>query len=222
MMLQSSTLRFIRQLSRNNNKEWFEKHRKQYEDARMDFEQLVTAIIQRFGNIDPDVAPLTARQCIYRQYRDVRFSKDKTPYKPHMGASLDRDGKNSGFAGYYFHLEPGNKSMLGGGIWMPEAVSLKKIRQEIDYNWDEFSSIIQNKDFRRTFGDLETGEYKLSREPKGYTKENPAIEYLKLKSLVAMQPLTDDELTSKGIVEKVVKGYTALMPLVHFVNRSLE
>ncbi len=221
-MLQKSTLIYIKNLQENNNKPWFDENRNVYEKARADFETLVKNIITIFGEIDADIAPLEGKNCIFRQYRDIRFSKDKTPYKGHMGASFDRGGKNSGFAGYYLHLEPGNKSMVGGGIWMPEAASLKKIRQEIDYNWDEFHEIINHKDFKKIYGDLEAGEYKLSREPKGYEKNNPAIEYLKLKSLVAIHPLTDADLMSKDLLDKITQAFTALMPLIKFINRALE
>jgi len=221
-MLQTSTLTYIKKLQKNNNKPWFEENRLLFNEANDDFEKLVKDIITSFGKVDTDIAPVEAKNCIFRQYRDIRFSKDKTPYKTHMGASFDKGGKNSGFAGYYLHLEPGNKSMAGGGIWMPEAAQLKKIRQEIDYSWDEFSGIINQKDFKKVYGDLEQGEFKLSREPKGYEKDNPAIEYLKLKSLVAMQTLTDDDLVSKGLLQKIVSAFTALMPLIKFINRSLE
>jgi uncharacterized protein (TIGR02453 family) len=139
-----------------------------------------------------------------------------------MGASFDRGGKNSGFAGYYFHLEPNDKSMAGGGIWMPEASALKKVRQEIDYSWEEFQSIINDEDFKKVYGQLEEGEFKLSREPKGYEKDNPAIECLKLKSIVAITKLSDEELLSEDLQQKIVAAFTALMPLVKFINRALE
>ncbi len=221
-MLQPSTLAYIKKLSKNNNKAWFEENRQQFESAKVDFELLVKTVIENFGGTDPDIALLEPKKCIFRQYRDIRFSKDKTPYKQHMGASFDRGGKNSGFAGYYLHIEPGNKSMAGGGIWMPDAPRLKKVRQEIDYNWDEFSAIINNRNFKTIYGDLEAGEYKLSREPKGYEKDNPAIEYLKLKSFVGIRTLSDEELTSEEIAAHIVNCFTALMPLVKFINRALE
>lgn len=221
-MLQPSTLTYIKNLTKNNNKAWFEENRTLFDAAKEDFDKLVKDIIAALGKIDPDIAPLEAKNCIFRQYRDVRFSKDKTPYKHHMGASFDRGGKKSGFSGYYLHLEPGNKSMAGGGIWMPEAGALKKIRQEIDYNFDEFSGIINNKDFKSVFGQLEEGEYKLSREPKGYEKDNPAIEYLKLKSLVAIRTLTDEDLVLQDLQAKILKAFTALMPVIKFINRALE
>jgi uncharacterized protein (TIGR02453 family) len=221
-MLQPSTLTYISELTLNNNKSWFDENRRQFEAAKADFEDLVKNIISSFGEIDADIAPLAAKNCIFRQYRDIRFSKDKTPYKQHMGASFDRGGKKSGFAGYYLHIEPGNKSMAGGGIWMPEAAQLKKIRQEIDYSWEEFSGLISEPQFKKIYGDLEQGEFKLTREPKGYDKENPAIEYLKLKSLVAVQPLTDEDLLSKDLLKKITAAFTSLMPVIKFINRSLE
>ncbi|MCW3106027.1 MAG: hypothetical protein JWQ09_533 [Segetibacter sp.] len=221
-MLQPSTLTYIKNLTKNNNKPWFEENRHLFDKAKADFENVVKDIISSLGKVDPDIAPLEAKNCMFRQYRDVRFSKDKTPYKHHMGASFDRGGKKSGFAGYYLHIQPGNNSMAGGGIWMPEAAQLKKIRQEIDYSWDEFSEIITEPSFKSIYGELEQGEFKLSREPKGYEKDNPAIEYLKLKSLVATQSLTDDDLVSKNLLQKVLAAFTALMPLIKFINRSLE
>lgn len=221
-MLQPSTLTYIKNLAKNNNKQWFDANRNQFEDAKNDFEKLVEKIIQTFGEIDTDTAPLKAKDCTFRQYRDVRFSKDKTPYKVNMGASFDRGGKKSGFAGYYLHLEPGNKSMIGGGLWMPEATSLKKVRQEIDYCYDEFSKIINNPAFKKPYGDLEKGEYSLSREPKGYEKENPAIEYLKLKSFVAIRLVTDEEVVSEKYFKEIIAGFTAIMPLIKFINRALE
>ncbi len=139
-----------------------------------------------------------------------------------MGASFDRGGKKSGFAGYYLHLEPGNKSLIGGGLWMPEAPALKKVRQEIDYCYDEFSKIINAPAFKKFYGDLEKGEFSLSREPKGYEKDNPAIEYLKLKSFVAIRTVSDDEVVSEKYFKEIIEGFTGLMPFIKFINRALE
>lgn len=221
-MLQSSTLGYIKKLSKNNNKSWFDENRPLFEEAKLDFEILVKAIISSFGKVDPDIAPLEAKNCVFRQYRDIRFSKDKTPYKNHMGASLNKAGKQSHFADYYFHCEPGGKSLIGGGLWIPEANHLKKVRQEIDYCWDEFQQVIHNKMFSSTYGDLEKKAYSLSREPKGYAKDNPAIEYLKMKSIMAFKMLSDDDLMSKNLVKMITSGFKALQPLVNFINRSLE
>jgi uncharacterized protein (TIGR02453 family) len=221
-MLQASTLKFLKDLKKHNNKPWFEENRTRFESAKEDFHGLITRVIERFGKVDPHIAPLEAKACIYRQYRDIRFSKDKTPYKHHMGASMERGGKNSGFAGYYFHCEPGNHSIVGGGLWMPPANDIKKVRQEIDYCYDELKTIINNKNFKSIYGDLERGEYALTREPKGYEKDNPAIEYLKLKSFVASRQLTDEELQSKELEKIILQAFTALHPFITFINRALE
>ena len=140
-----------------------------------------------------------------------------------MAASLIRGGKKSIFAGYYIHIQPGGESFVGGGRYMVEPDQLKKIRQEIDYNWAEFKKIIRNKKFIACYGDLEKGEgMSLSREPKGYEKENPAIEYIKLKSWVATTALSDNDLMGKDAVKKITVALETLQPLIIFLNRSLE
>lgn len=222
-MLQQSTLTFLKNLAKNNDREWFEKNRKAYETAREDMNRLVDDVIRQFGKKDEHIAPLVAKDCIYRINRDVRFSKNKAPYKNNFAASLIRGGKKSMNAGYYIQIQPGGQSFIGGGRYMVEANELKKIRQEIDYSWEEFSKIIHHKKFKATYGELERGEgMALSREPKGYEKDNPAIEYLKLKSFVATTDLSDADLTGKDLVKKIVTAFETLQPLVAFLNRALE
>src|SRR5215813_10747738 len=146
-MLQSLTLKFLKELKKNNNKTWFDAHRKQYEAARNDFENFIQSVLDKHAKNDTDLKELTAKKCMFRINRDIRFSKDKSPYKTNFGASMDKGGKKSGLAGYYFHLEPG-KSFVGGGIWMPQPDALKKVRQEIDYCLDEFKKIITARRFQ--------------------------------------------------------------------------
>jgi uncharacterized protein (TIGR02453 family) len=222
-MFEPSTLTFLKTLSKNNNKPWFDAHRAEYLDAKSDFENFVSILIKKIAQFDDDVKELQVKDCVFRVNRDIRFSKDKTPYKTNMGASINRGGKKSIYAGYYFHLEPGGKSFVGGGLWMPESSNLKKIRQEIDYGFDEFKSIVEAKSFITEYKELEkTSDLKLNNLPRGYDKDNPAAEYLKFKSLVATKPLTDDELTSSKLIDNVIKASKALMPLVKFVNKALE
>ena len=222
-MLQSSTLQFLKSLAKNNNKVWFDAHRGEYLTAKTDFENFVATLIKRTAQFDPDIQDLQVKDCVFRINRDIRFSKDKTPYKKNLAASLDRGGKKSIYAGYYFHAEPGNKSFIAGGIWMPMASELKKIRQEIDYSFEEIKSILENKAFVREFKELEkTPDVKLSNLPRGYDKKNPAAEYLKFKSLIVSRTLTDDELTNNKLTEKAVKSFKVLMPLIKFINKALE
>ena len=221
-MLEPQTLKFLSQLKKNNNKPWFDSHRVQYEAAKIDFSNFIQLVIDAVQKSDTTITGLTARECQFRINRDIRFSKDKRPYKENFGAFICRGGKKSIYAGYYFHLAPGN-SFIGGGLWQPEPENLKKVRQEIDYNWEEFSSILKNKNFKKIYGDLYKGEdMSLSRMPKGYEEDNPAIDYLKLKSLIAETEITDEELTKSTLHKKTVAAFEALQPLLNFINRSLD
>jgi uncharacterized protein (TIGR02453 family) len=222
-MLQTSTLQFLKQLKKNNNKEWFDANRKKYDAAKTDLASFFQQVIDAFGKTDTSILTVNSKDCLFRINRDVRFSKDKSPYKTNMGAYLNANGKKSITAGYYLHIQPGN-SFVGGGIYQPDADALKKIRQEVDYNFDEFKKIINNKKFKAIYskGLRMNDEVSLSRPPKGYDENNPAIDYLKLKSFVGTMPLTDSQLTDKKSVATIVKAFEALHPLVAFLNKALE
>lgn len=221
-MLEPQTLTFLTALQKNNNKPWFDAHRAQYEAARIDFQNFVQLVIDDLGRSDATIAGLQARDCLFRINRDIRFSADKTPYKIAFGASLKREGKKSAYAGYYFHLEPG-KSFAGGGLWLPEPAALKKVRQEVDYNWSEFQRIIQAPAFKTVYGDVYKGsDVSLSRLPKGYEPNHPAMVYLKLKSFIAETRLADAELTKATLHQKTVAAYKALQPFLTFINRALQ
>jgi len=221
-MLEPQTLRFLTQLKKNNNKPWFDAHRAAYEAARIDFSNFIQLVIEALQKTDTTITGLTARDCLFRINRDIRFSKDKTPYKVAFGASIKRGGRKSPFAGYYFHLEPG-QSFIGGGLWMPETPALKNMRQEIDYNWPEFEAILKDKNFKKTYGDLYKGDdVSLSTMPKGYEKDNPAATYLRLKSFIAETKVEDDNLTKAGLHKKTLAAFEALQPLLQFINRTIE
>jgi uncharacterized protein (TIGR02453 family) len=221
-MLEPQTLKFLTQLKKNNNKPWFDAHRAQYEAGRIDFSNFIQLVIDAVQKTDTTITGLGSKECLFRINRDIRFSKNKQPYKTNFGASIKRGGRKSGFAGYYFHLEPGH-SFIGGGLWMPEAAQLKNVRQEIDYNWEEFQSILQEKNFKKIYGDIYQGEeVSLTTMPKGYEKDNPAADYLKLKSFIAETPIADEELTKASLHKKTVAAFEALQPLLTFINRALE
>src|SRR5215471_17953348 len=156
-MLQTSTLRFLKDLKKNNNKEWFDSHRAQFDTAKKDFSDFIDEIIEKHSKKDKSIKALTAKNCLFRINRDIRFSKDKSPYKTNFGASINAGGKKSIFAGYYFHCEPG-QHFAGGGIWMPMPTEIKKIRQEIDYCFDDFKKIVGSKKFKSVYKDLYKGE----------------------------------------------------------------
>ncbi|MGN6401096.1 MAG: DUF2461 domain-containing protein [Flavisolibacter sp.] len=221
-MLEPQTLKFLTQLKKNNNKPWFDAHRAQYEAARIDFSNFIQLAIDALQKTDTTITGMTSKECMFRINRDVRFSKNKQPYKNHLAAFVVRGGKKSGFAGYYFHCEPGN-SFVGGGLWQPDTQPLKNVRQEIDYNWDEFQSIVKEKTFKKLYGDIYKGDdIKLTTVPKGYEKANPAIEYLKLKSFIAETKIADEELIKSSLHKKTVAAFQTLQPLVNFINKALE
>ncbi len=222
-MLQPSTVKFVKDLQKNNNKPWFDLHRKEYEKAKADFASFIDAVIEKFGKKDSSIADQSGRSCMFRINRDIRFSKDKSPYKSNFAASINKGGKKSMLAGYYFHMEPGGNSFAGGGIWQPMPPELGKIRQEIDYNLDRFRKIVEGKKFRTVLGGLSQEEgIALSRVPKGYEADNPAAGYLKLKSFIAMKDIADADLSSPALVKKIIESFEAIRPLNDFINEAIE
>jgi len=222
-MLHLSTIKFLKDLKKNNNKGWFDSHREAYDAAKKDYIDFIQLVIDRHAKTDQTIGSLKAKECVFRINRDIRFSKDKTPYKTNLGASINRGGKKSIFSGYYFHCEPGGKSFAGGGLWMPMPPDLKKVRQEIDYCFDEFKNIITSKKFKKVYKDLYREEdVSLVKVPQGFDKNNPAADYIKLKSFIAMKEIPDSLLSTKDLAKQVAEAFDALYPLVQFINRSLE
>jgi uncharacterized protein (TIGR02453 family) len=221
-MLQAATLTFLRGLKKNNNKPWFDANRAAYETAKMDFAQFIQTVIDKHGKKDAGIKELKAKECMFRINRDVRFAKDKSPYKSNMGASINRGGRKSIFAGYYFHCEPG-EAFVGGGLWVPMPPDLKKVRQEIDYGFEGFKKITGSKKFKALYGDLnKDSDISLVNVPQGFEKDNPAAGYLKLKSFIAMKKLSEKELTSKNLIPLTLEAFEVLQPLIYFLNRALE
>lgn len=219
-MLHASTLKFLKDLKKNNNRPWFEKNKNSYLSAKNNLEETAAQLIDGLGKTDKDIAQLNAKDCLFRIYRDVRFSKDKSPYKTNMGAWMNRGGKKVNSAGYYFHCEPG-QSFIAGGFYMPMPPELNKIRQEIDYSFDEWRKIISAKNFKKYFTKGVEGIEVLSRPPKGYGDTNPAIEFLKMKSFIVTRPLTDKDLQSKTLVKEALKTYEAMKPFIDFLNHAV-
>ncbi|MBS1915053.1 MAG: DUF2461 domain-containing protein [Bacteroidetes bacterium] len=221
-MLQAATIKFLKDLKKNNNKPWFDANRKRYEDAKQDYAQFIQSVLEKHSKKDAAIKDLKAKDCMFRINRDIRFSKDKSPYKTNFGASINRGGKKSIYAGYYFHLEP-SESFVGGGLWMPTPQDLKKVRQEIDYNLDEFKKIITSKKFKSVYSELYKGEdVSLTKVPQGFEKDNPAAEYIKLKSFIAMKKFNEADILGKTLEKQVLEAFETLQPLVEFINKALE
>jgi uncharacterized protein (TIGR02453 family) len=207
---------FLKDLKTNNNREWFQDNKNRYTIARQSFESFIDELIPVIRAIDSNIDLITAKDCVFRIYRDVRFSHDKSPYKTNMGAYIARGGKNSQMAGYYVHFEPGG-SFLAGGIYMPQPEILKKIRDEIYYRTDDFKSIITNRDFLKCFGMIEDPE-KLKNPPKGYSKDFPEIELLKYRNFAVMHHVSDESALSDGYLEYAKNVFKILYPLNVFFN----
>jgi uncharacterized protein (TIGR02453 family) len=218
MQLQN-VLQFLRELKENNNREWFNTNKDRYLSAKADFDGIVELLIKGISKFDPSVASLTTKECVFRIYRDVRFSKNKEPYKVNFGAAFNKGGKKNPVATYYIHIEPGN-SFIGGGMWMPPADVLKKVRSEIYYNAAEFKKVITNRSFKETFGDLM--EEKLKRPPKGYSSDFADIELIKYKSYVVGENVSDEDVVNKGFIEDVLNTFKVMYPFNQYLDRALD
>lgn len=215
----SLILEFLTELSKNNNREWFEVNKKRFQEAKIVFEEVVQAYIDAIAKFDPGIAGLLAKKCVFRIYRDVRFSKDKSPYKLNFGASITEGGRKTANPGYYIHLKP-DECFFGGGLYHPEADSLKKVRQEIDYNSKSFIEIVENKKFRGAFGEI-WGD-KLKRPPKGYDVDHPQIEYLKLKDFVALNKVDDELILKSEFFKKGIEAYKMIKPFNDFLKAAMH
>lgn len=220
-MLSQETLQFLEDLKANNNRDWFLENKKRYEIVKKDYHKMVSDFLDAMKPLDPALELLEVKNCTFRINRDIRFSKDKTPYKTHMGVWLSSGSKGQNRAGYYVHIEKGS-SFIAGGFYAPESEDLKKVRKEIAFFHEDLEEILAEKNFKKTFGDFDRNERSLLKNPpRGYEKEHPAIELLKLKSFEASQKFDISEVLEKDFVSKMSKRLIVLKPLNEFINRAL-
>ncbi len=213
-------LDFLRQLQKNNQKAWMDEHRDLYEAAKDTFKNLVAYLLAEMSVADEGLLGLQPKDCIFRVNRDIRFAKDKSPYKNNFGAYFSEGGKKGGQAGYYLHLQPFGESFIAGGLYGPSGEALYKIRQEVDYNAGALKKITDEADFQRYFKEIQ-GD-KLHRPPKGYAADHPNIELLKLKDFLVMYPVTDAEVASDDFAQQTVKLFKAMIPFVHYLNVAIS
>jgi len=214
-----TSIKFLKQLSKNNNKEWFDLNRKTYEICKNQFETVVKSVIDKSILFDSAILNLEAKKCMFRINKDVRFSKDKSPYKTNLGASINPGGKKSMIPGYYIHIEP-NNSFLAGGCYQPAPEMLAAIRQEIDYNCIELKKILSAKDFKTYFKEL-SPEDKLKTSPKGYDKNHPEIELLQHRHFIAIHHIKDEDVLNKNFSTYVSKVFKAMLPLNLFLRNCM-
>jgi uncharacterized protein (TIGR02453 family) len=214
-------LNFLKALAKNNNREWFEKNKPKYLVAKDHFDQFVTKLVGELTEFDQSLAGLNPKKITFRIYRDVRFSKNKLPYKSNMSAGISPRGKMVDEPGVYLHIQPGNKSFVTAGLWMPEPDPLAKIRQEIDYNGNVLTKIMTDKKFKKMYGTFET-EFALKNTPKGYEKDHVYSEWLKLKSFVVSHAFTDAEVNDKKFMKTVIDTYKTAKPLNDFLKEAID
>ena len=220
-MLSKDTLQFLDDLKANNNRDWFLENKKRYEAFKKDYQQLVADLLDAMKPLDPSLEMLEVKNCTFRINRDIRFSKDKTPYKSHLGIWLSSGAKGLNRSGYYIHLEKG-ASFIAGGLYCPESEDLKKMRKEIAFFYEDLEAILAEKDFKSEFGDFDRNEKDtLKNPPRGYDKEHPAIKLLKLKSFEASQKIDFSAASKKDFVAVMSQKLIALKPLNDYINRAL-
>ncbi len=212
-----STLDFLRKLKKNNNRPWFDKNRDAYVAAKENMEAFTASLIETLSKKDQKLKGLAPKDCLFRIFRDVRFSKNKDPYKTSFGTVISPGGRKSERAGFYFHVEPG-KSFIAGGRWMPSPDHLKEIRKEVYYNAPAFKRILNAAAFKKRFGSLHDAKLKLA--PKGFDKEFKDIELLKYTSYMADCPVPESVLTSRSVFKRVTDTYREMAPLLKFLNNA--
>jgi len=214
-----NVLPFLEDLKKNNDRDWFQANKSRFLEAKKEFETFIAELLPKLAEIDKDLAGLEVKQCVFRIYRDVRFSKDKSPYKTNMGAAMTKGGRKSPYATYYFHMEPGN-AFAGGGIWSPQPPVLKAMRQEVYYNVGEFKKIIGSSKFKKHFNRLD-GD-KLKRPPRDFPADFSDVDLLMYKSYITGSRIDNKILQSDKLIDELLDIYRSLYPFNSFINRALS
>lgn len=218
----NTILPFLVELQRNNNKVWFDQNRSWYQAATAEFTQFVTDIIEIVATNDPALATATAKNSIYRIFRDVRFSADKTPYKGHLAANIAPNGKKSQYCGFYIQLEPNNQSFFGGGLWIEDKNILQAVRKEICSVPEDFVQILNNPQFQQTFPDGLWTYNKLKKVPNGFDPNFEYADLLKYKHFVVTQFVDDNSLSSTNLYERIANIHKQIIPLNNLFNYIID
>jgi len=213
-----NVLQFLTGLSENNTREWFNANKKTYDESRKKVMFLTEVLINEIRKFDPSVPVMNPADCLFRIFRDVRFSHDKRPYKTNFGCFIARGGRKSGDAGYYLHIEPG-AAFAGGGIYMPETENLKILREHIAENGEEFLSIVNHEGFKKVYPEMY--DDKLKTAPKGYAADHEFIEILKYKSFAFTHLLNDEEIISENFIHNILQYFKQLSPINLYLNRAV-
>jgi uncharacterized protein (TIGR02453 family) len=221
-MITKEALQFLADLIANNNTEWMHANKKRYEDYKKDYHAYIASILAEMKLLDPTLEPLEVKNCTFRINRDIRFSKDKSPYKTNMGVWFTQNKNRKNSPGYYIHFEKG-MSFIAGGVWCPEPNELKLIRKEIEFFHDDLEEIVSDKTFKKEFKELTRDENNtLKKAPKDFDPNHPAIEFLKLKSYTASQKIDDKMFIEADFSKKIAQKLIALKQMNDFLRRALE
>jgi uncharacterized protein (TIGR02453 family) len=221
-MITKEALQFLEDLISNNNTDWMHANKKRYEQYKKDYHAFIAGLLAEMKQLDPKLGDLEVKNCTFRINRDIRFSKDKSPYKTNMGVWFTQNKFQKNSPGYYVHFEKGN-CFVAGGVWCPEPSQLKQIRREIAFFYDDLEKIVGETNFKKEFGDLSReAENVLKKAPKDFDPNHPAIEFLKLKSFTASHRIDEKLFTDKNFNTTVAKKLIALKPLNDFLYRALE
>lgn len=212
-------IQFLARLSRHNEREWFQAHKAEYQEAQAKFNNFTDQLIKGLAQFDPTVGNLTAKDCTYRIYRDTRFSEDKTPYKTHFGGYINAKGKKSNHCGYYIHVEPDNCMLAGGSYCLPSPV-LRAVRQAVYDNIDEFRSIVEDPAFSRYFPVI--GENFLKGAPKGFPKTFPYLKYLQCKEYTVACHVPDRFFLQPGFADQAEDIFRQLKRYADFLNYTID
>lgn len=210
---------FLKEVSVNNNREWFNDHKDLYEEAREEFENLLSIIISRISLFDESIRGVQAKDCTYRIYRDTRFSHDKTPYKTHFGGYINARGKKSDHCGYYVHIEPSNCLLAGGAYCLPPNI-LKAVRQAVYENIDEFRSVVEKPAFKQYFPSI--GENFLKTVPKGFPKDFEYAQYLKCKDYTCSCYQPDSFFLQSDFSDQIGEIFKYMKPFTDFLNYTID
>jgi len=215
-MLDTYTLSFLKDLSKNNNKDWFEANRDRYEAELQKVRNFAQLVLESLREKDEIETP-SGRKSLQRIYRDVRFSKNKSPYKSHWGGGFRRATKLKR-GGFYYHIEPGN-SFVGGGFWGPSSADLLHIRKQIEGDAKPLRAILNSKDFKANFGELRGEQVKTA--PKGFNKESPEIDLLRYKQFLLKKDFSDSEVLAPNFHKKVAEGFLQMIPFFDYMSDIL-
>ncbi|MBM9502447.1 DUF2461 domain-containing protein [Leptospira sp. 201903071] len=218
-MLQPSTLDFLKKIAKNNNKPWLEKNKLLFTEAKNDFENLISELVIGLAKVNPNLAGVDPKKCIFRIYRDVRFSKNKEPYKINFGASIGAGGKDLGRPLFYIHIQPGDQSFIAGGLYMPDPKILRKVRETILENSNIFKKIVQDKKIEKEFGGL--SDMKLNTAPRGFSKGHPDLEWIQYTSYIVEKQQKDSDILSKNFIKNTIDSYKILQPFLNYFDKVI-